>query len=119
MAIKGKIKDPIYGSVIHFYSGGAFSGARDWFKKLTNIDAEGELDDTDEGAIYGMHKTYIVYFKKRPSISTLAHEALHLTHSVLQDSGLRLSNESEEAYAYFLGWLTSELSKRVGRYGAD
>lgn len=36
-------------------------------------------------------------------MDALSHEALHATHNVLRDRGMRLNDETEEAYAYLLG----------------
>ncbi len=46
-------------------------------------------------------------------LSMLSHEAFHATCFVLEDRGLTLSESSEEAYAYYLGWIVSECLKRL------
>jgi hypothetical protein len=35
----------------------------------------------------------------------LAHEAFHAAHCILQSKGLRLTDDSEEAYAYFIEFI--------------
>lgn len=42
-----------------------------------------------------------------------AHEALHLTLEMSRVVGLQLSTKSEEAFAYYLGWVAGEITERV------
>lgn len=50
---------------------------------------------------------------KRPAYidlpELLAHEALHATHFTLGRCGLRLTDESQEAYTYYQGWIIRHL----------
>ena len=46
----------------------------------------------------------------------LAHEAVHAANYLLgEKSGLALSNETEEAYAYYVEWLVREVTARCRR----
>lgn len=49
-------------------------------------------------------------------IDTIAHEAFHCTHGVLNACGLRFSHKSEEAYAYLHGWLVKHLVDIKAQY---
>jgi len=40
-----------------------------------------------------------------------AHECFHATTSVLLGRGLKLTNESEEAFAYYISWLLEHYAK--------
>jgi hypothetical protein len=40
---------------------------------------------------------------------TIVHELFHVVDHVFRDKGLKLTDESAEAYAYYLGWLMDEL----------
>jgi len=43
--------------------------------------------------------------------SVIAHELLHVTFSLLKHAGVEYSEQSEEAFTYLLGHLTSEVYK--------
>lgn len=72
-----------------------------------NFDADGfTLCNSDNGA-------YIVYMPKQPStpseIGTLIHELSHATNAIMEAIGITLTESSEEAYAYCLGFLTRKV----------
>lgn len=39
----------------------------------------------------------------------IAHEAMHVTRMLLESRGVRLSNRSDEAYAYMMTWIVDEI----------
>ena len=43
------------------------------------------------------------------STSTIAHESFHATARVMHDIGSKLDGESEEPYAYLLGYITNQV----------
>lgn len=43
----------------------------------------------------------------------MAHEALHGTHRVLQHAGVKMGDDSSEAWAYYIGWLVENISRRL------
>jgi len=43
------------------------------------------------------------------NVSHLAHEIFHATHLTMQTKGLLLSDDSDEAYAYFIQWMTKKV----------
>jgi hypothetical protein len=43
----------------------------------------------------------------------IAHEVMHAVHEILTTIGMKLSNDSEEAYAYLTGWLIDKVYKVV------
>ncbi len=45
-------------------------------------------------------KPWLLWVQSPGDTATLAHEALHVTSGVLEQRGLRHTNESEEAYTY-------------------
>jgi len=47
------------------------------------------------------------------SHGTLAHEIFHAIDFVLRDVGMVLSEQSYEAYAYLIGYLTKEIYKKL------
>lgn len=44
---------------------------------------------------------------------TLAHEIFHAVTFILTRIGMSLTNESDEAYAYLIGYLTKEIYKHI------
>lgn len=59
---------------------------------------------------------WFVWFPQKPSIPTIAHEALHVASQVLRSRGLHLCSESEEAFAYYFGALFEQITDAVSRY---
>lgn len=56
---------------------------------------------------------FIVYMPKQPStpkeIGTLVHELSHATNAIMEAIGVTLSDSSEEAYTYCLGFITRKV----------
>lgn len=46
-------------------------------------------------------------------MGTIAHEAFHLTCEILHKSGVKLTDDSEEAFAYLLGFITHGIYKEM------
>lgn len=46
---------------------------------------------------------------------TLAHEIYHCVYQVLKHLGMKPSHNSEEAYAYLTGYLTTEIYKQLNK----
>jgi hypothetical protein len=44
---------------------------------------------------------------------TLAHEIFHCVEFLMERIGMRLTVDSDEAYAYLIGYLTTEIYKRI------
>ena len=44
----------------------------------------------------------VIWLSEKATPSDLVHECFHATHFILDDKGMFLSNNSEEAYAYML-----------------
>lgn len=56
---------------------------------------------------------YVVFRDDGYDISCIAHEAFHLTYSILTQVGVKLTKESEEAFAYLISYLTNEIAERL------
>ena len=54
----------------------------------------------------------VLWLRHKPvspyTIAVLAHEAFHATDFILDNAGLKLTNESDEAYAYLLDFIVRE-----------
>jgi hypothetical protein len=68
-----------------------------------------EVIGTSEGC-------YLMRFRisaKSPDFkNTLAHEMFHLVFKILDRAGMKLTNESQEAFAYLQGYLVEQIYKR-------
>ena len=57
-------------------------------------------------------KAVLLFFDKRNKkispqvINTISHESLHASLSILQNAGLELSEESEESFTYYTGFIS-------------
>ena len=51
------------------------------------------------------------YPEKYYDIGAISHDALHTVISALDMAGLRLSNDSEEAYTYLLGYVVAKITE--------
>ncbi len=60
---------------------------------------------------------YIIRLKYSPKTAkgagVLSHEALHMVRWCLESRGMRLCDKSEEAYNYLLGYVVTEIHKRL------
>lgn len=68
---------------------------------------EEEVDDLG-------HRCVIVCFNtecefNRLTHEVISHEVMHAAHDILSHAGLRLTDSSEEAYAYLTGWLITKV----------
>lgn len=55
------------------------------------------------------------YYSKYIAYDVFAHEGVHVAHSLLSDAGLQLSNETEESYAYVVGWVSRCLAESYNK----
>lgn len=52
---------------------------------------------------------YIIWVRNLNDTQTLVHEVLHLTYKILDDRGVVLSNDNNEAVAYYLSFWFKKL----------
>jgi len=52
----------------------------------------------------------------KPCVSIIAHECFHLTCAILSQRGLRLTDSSEEAYAYLHGYLVDCVIQTLNKW---
>lgn len=106
------ISDPIYNIDIHFIFDLPKNKAIPYLEKKWGINFEHHWDKA--GFAYGEDSDYFIVLpdtKRTWDVSTiLAHEGLHITSRVLRRKGLVLSDESEEAFTYYLTWILQALT---------
>jgi hypothetical protein len=56
----------------------------------------------------------LVWFPPSVELPTIAHELFHATAFALTRAGVGLSDDSEEAWAYYVAWLTKCVRERLG-----
>lgn len=78
-----------------------FEGEEEW--------VEATVIEHDDGYL-------LVIIQPNATIGTISHEALHVTVSVLDYAGVKLSSKSEEAYAYLIGWVAERIEKAIKSY---
>jgi len=94
-----------------------FLGSFEDFHKISTSKYKVEFEEKD-----GSHGQFFYGEDGRPSIIvmesfdwsvtdqvTMTHELLHFTFHVLKTAGLKLSDESEEAYTYTLGYIQTKV----------
>jgi len=57
-----------------------------------------------------------ILVRPNPATSTIAHEAFHATYKVMSDIGSGLDGESEEPFAYLLGYITDMVVQTLLAY---
>ena len=112
MVIKYKIQVPIYefNVIVAVYDDMA-QATKDYAKHL-----DGYSIDEDDGCTFPIHrgKNYfddfcILYYKAKLSHNLIAHEVFHTARRVLLCRGI----QDDEAQAWFCGWLSEEIYKRL------
>lgn len=62
-----------------------------------------------KGKYVSHNSTCIIYIKDFEDTSycygTITHEVFHLVHNIMKSRGLKLTDSSEEAYAYLIGFV--------------
>lgn len=78
-------------------------------------DAVYDISDTTEGRCLSMEELgiFALWLKEAPetigSLGVLNHEVFHMAVMILKRVGIIPSKESEEAYAYLIGFLTKSI----------
>ncbi len=83
------------------------------FKKYDHPNGEGlSYVYTSESKLCCMLKVH--FFENNPNgHGILAHEIFHACEFVLRQCGVKLNSNSHEAYAYLIGYLTTEIYKKI------
>ncbi|WZO97327.1 hypothetical protein EP7_004352 [Isosphaeraceae bacterium EP7] len=112
-----KIENDVWQYVLFVRVGGTREQAESWFDKtfgepqslawLSKCRNATTFYRTDE-------RSHLIWFDAKPGGGIVSHEALHSVQHVLSHSGLGpLSEATEEAYAYLLGWTVMQIGLRL------
>ena len=113
-----KIADNLYNRSV-FVAVGEQNETMRKFEKYHKLDP-GTLvpDPRAGGALFylpsGGFLVWLEHYKgSAQDTNILIHEVFHLVHAVLGQAGLRLTDDSEEAYAYLAGYFAREITKAI------
>lgn len=104
---------------VHFY---VYKGISDKeFKKLLKKDSKGKASESFidglcgefEGVVNDFKGHIVIRFKdKKPSTGVLVHECFHATVAVMEYVGVKMADESDEAWAYLLQEITNKVLEK-------
>lgn len=112
-----KIQNDVWRNMLFVRLGGSGDQALKWFERKFGENPKPTVVAESNGStIYDTgEKSHLIWFsEQKPSGSLVSHEALHSVKHVLTCSGLGpLTDETEEAYAYLLGWTVRQIGRKV------
>ena len=82
-------------------------------KKLKRTDGLGKLDLLSCDAMFYISRSKnwnLVFTNSKINSEILAHESLHAVKAILESKSVPFNNDTEEVYAYLLGFIVTELS---------
>lgn len=114
----GIISNDIFPWDICFALGATEKEVYDFLKQKVNYELNEEEKQrlqwehtTKKGRTIQLRNGACIIWVKTDAPQIIAHEAFHATDFVLSNAGLRLSDTSDEAYAYFLEHIVKEIYK--------
>jgi hypothetical protein len=108
------LHDPIYDTDILIQHGGTLKSAVAHYCKKVDValwDIEENECRIGHTFAHEPYRTCGIWFREGATAGIIAHECFHATYHILSNVGLILSGESEESFAYYLQWLTAEVTK--------
>lgn len=113
--VRFKIENETWRAVILVSAGEPKEPAQKYFhKKLEHDFGEGNPFSEATSFLLGDDKSVAIWFRDLdPTAGTIAHEALHATKHILEKSGIYLTDETEEAYCYLLGWVVRKITEKL------
>jgi len=106
----------IYSLDIFVQRGGLVNDCIKQYAKLIKVPAwQVEESDTRQGMFINCdpHKCSAIWLSDKASFGSVTHEVFHLAHHVLAKYGFTLTESSEEAYAYFIQYVTNEIMAKL------
>lgn len=108
------ITDDLYGCHIFVSAGEPHERALVWFRSKLNAKFEEPMKKAVARSFVGGDKDAGIWFSDpRPGGGVTVHECFHVSQHILGTSGVRLSSESEEAYAYHIDWLIRQVGGKL------
>jgi hypothetical protein len=103
-----KIKIPIYGRELRIVIA---DNVQTGLKKLGLDEFEG--DEVEACVVEDEDGVINLVIQPDAGVNTIAHEAFHIANGVLDDVGMKLCENSEEGYAYLIGWVAEQIEKTI------
>lgn len=102
---------PIWNVKINFFTSVKFSKAIRDFREHYDFDGEMDMDalgyTIDAHGVMGME--IVIILPKRAKLSTIYHEALHATYSVLRKKGVPTTYDNQECMTYLQGYIADQI----------
>lgn len=77
------------------------------------------MDEKTEAATFDLEEALnghlAIVFRKDVNVESIAHEAMHCASMHFRYIGQQLDVNSEESYAYMVGWITGIVHKMVSK----
>lgn len=113
-----KIPIEIYNCIVYVVLSGDLVKTGSAICKNKNWSYEESEDESQDEAVFLYSESdsteYYVLFNFNPSTRTILHEVNHCTFTILKHHGVRLSDESEEAFTYLSDFICSKILHKLG-----
>lgn len=106
------IWDYLYRVRIHFIYKETADNAYRFIKKQGDFLSKEDFDKNfkkSSGFVFWANEQDICLVLIEWQAGTFVHELFHVVDNVLRDKGIKLTEGSSEAYAYYLGWITDKI----------
>jgi hypothetical protein len=109
------VRNETWEFVLHVRIGGDEYSADQWSARIFRLPARDRGDAPSDGTCYCVNgRADVAIWLRRADAQLVAHEALHLVAHVMHTVGMEpMSIRNDEAYAYLLGWVVSEITQRA------
>jgi len=81
-----------------------------FYANVDNFEFSGYAEAQDKHHLILLNKKYLRYDQPF-AVSTIAHEAFHITNFVMKRVGIKPDVNNDEAQAYLLSWIIEEVYK--------
>jgi hypothetical protein len=109
------IKNETWGFWVLIRIGGTRESALDRFKRWVGGIYSPPKNGPEATTIQKLgESSQLIWFRRKPRASVIAHEAFHVAYHVMDVQGCRpLTESNEEAYAYLLEWVVAEIQSNL------
>lgn len=112
-----RVPDPVYGRHITLIRG-TFRQLQSWIKR-SHPDCIDVIENEPKATVLLLRGPLAIWFSdkrrsRREDRQIVVHEVVHLATHILLTAGIGLSNQTDEAYAYYQGYLYNEIAARLG-----
>lgn len=116
--ISVNLEIPIYKTVLNVLVADSVKQAMKWMRVYDEYPKE--FDDSNACFHISKKGHWILAFRQdKLTPGTIAHECFHAVCGIMRSKGVYFCEESEEAYAYLLDYLISEINSICSEDGID